>query len=189
MSFPSLSQFDLTTLNLCESILDCSNNPTAIKFMQIAPEIFPQFMNRNNNNSNNNNSNCISSNSSFNPSIRSIRHQSDTDTTNSNETVYSQDEIKAAQQLLNMHSFIQSNSNPNTPLHSNSNRHCKISIINRNHKKNKKNSKHKINKSKSKHKTNKSNSKIDSRQKHKQRHKNKKKKYRKSIRLNSSHND
>merc|ERR1712228_962962 len=88
-----------------------------------APDAFPQFIdinncnhsnhsqsttiNSNNNSSNNHNHSIKNTNSSSN--IRSVPHETDTDTTQSisNETVsYSQDDIKAAQQLLNIHSFI-----------------------------------------------------------------------------------
>jgi len=123
----------------CNSIFDCADDQTAIKFMRMAPAVFPQFISSssiqqskhkhnqpiNNHNHNNNKQkqstltvrapitssthSPFSSASSSN--IRSVPHETDTDTTN--ETVipmqqyaYSQDDIKAAQQLLNIHSFL-----------------------------------------------------------------------------------
>ena len=87
--------YDLTALTLCDSIFDNTNDDTAIKFMQIAPEVFPQFINMNNRQrrgNNNNNGNNM------------IPHQSDTETTQSNDTVYSKEDIQAAEQLLKISS-------------------------------------------------------------------------------------
>ena len=73
----SFAQCDLTPLALCNSILDCSNDSTAIEFMKLAPEIFPQFITVKQHDNDNNNNNT--SNNTL------IPHQSDTDTTQSND--------------------------------------------------------------------------------------------------------
>lgn len=96
----SFGQFYITPQAFCDSVLDDPNDPAAIKLKQMAPYIFPQFIkqneNINNNRSNNNNNN--------NNNNGSIPHQSDTDTTQSNDTVHSTDELQAASILLNLQS-------------------------------------------------------------------------------------
>eukprot|EP00484_Ammonia_sp_Unknown_P024611 CAMPEP_0197029428 /NCGR_PEP_ID=MMETSP1384-20130603/8870_1 /TAXON_ID=29189 /ORGANISM="Ammonia sp." /LENGTH=388 /DNA_ID=CAMNT_0042458589 /DNA_START=32 /DNA_END=1198 /DNA_ORIENTATION=+ len=106
----SYTGVNLSASTLCNSIFDCSNDATAIKFMRFAPEIFPQFI-RVNKRSENSNSNSSSNEKSADSQAHThLPHASDTETTQSNETIYSHDELKAAQQLLNMHhSFVSIN--------------------------------------------------------------------------------
>ena len=108
----SFTECDLTALTLCNSIFDCSNDSVAIKFMKLAPEIFPQFITVKDNKQQNDNNNTNNNNNNNNN--HTIPHQSDTDTTQSNDTIYSRDELEAANQLLNMRSSIITINNKST---------------------------------------------------------------------------
>merc|ERR1712154_437629 len=96
----SLMSFSSSCHQFCNSIFDCSDDSTAIKFMRMAPDVFPQFIDINNCNHRNHsnhsqstittiNSNSINShnhsikNTNSSSNIRSVPHETDTDTTQS----------------------------------------------------------------------------------------------------------
>jgi len=89
---------NITAADLCRSVLGQSTDSAAIKFMKLAPSMFPQFIKPSHGNHGHDGQ-------SLNGDALVPPPPSDSDTTQSMDTVYSQDDIKAAKQLLNMHSF------------------------------------------------------------------------------------